>query len=235
MKHNINPKKIIRIAGNLVMLAALVFLVKKFMGMGLHPSDFRSPQVIGALLVSLVIQAALICAACFPWLVFTQSLSGTKIPFRRAMPVYTRSNVYKYLPGNVFQYVGRNQLAADMHISHVDVACATVLDILFCVFWTGVLSVLLLGQKLGELLTLYGRRFLLLGSIGVGILVILAVLVRWKFWDRCKSYLTRYKKAFAPGNRVKLCEGIVYYLLHNSISAVMYYVCLRMMLSLRQI
>lgn len=229
MKHNSNPKKLIRIAGNLVMLAALAFLVKKFMGMGLHLSDFRSPQVIGALLVSLVIQAALICTACFPWLVFTQSLSGTKIPYRTAMPVYTRSNVYKYLPGNVFQYVGRNQLAADMHISHVDVACATVLDILFCVLWTGILSVLLLGRKLGELLTLYGSRFLLLGGIGIGVLAVLAAVVRWKFWDKCKSSLTRYKKAFAPGNRGKLCEGIVYYLLHNSISAVMYGVCLWMM------
>lgn len=226
MKH---PKKLIRIAGNLVMLVAIVFLIKKFAGMGLHLSDFQSPQVIGALLFSLIVQAALICAACFPWLVFTQSLSGKKIPYRKAMPVYTRSNVYKYLPGNVFQYVGRNQLANDMHISHVDVACSTVLDILFCVFWTGVLSVLLLGQKLGELLTLYGNRFLLLCGIGIGVLLILAVLIRWKLWDKCTSYLIRYKAAFAPQNRIKLLEGIIYYFLHNGISALMYFLCLRMM------
>ena len=126
----------------------------------------QSPNVGAALIVSLIVQALLILAACFPWLVFTQSLSGVKIPYRRAMPVYTRSNLYKYLPGNVFQYVGRNQLAADVQISHVDVACATVLDVLFCVFWTCVISVLLLGGRILGLLQQYGGRFLLLGGVG---------------------------------------------------------------------
>lgn len=222
-------KKIVRLAGNLVMLAALAFLIKKFMGMGLHPEDLRSPGVIGAFLLSLAVQTALICAACFPWLVFTQSLSGVKIPYRSAMPVYTRSNIYKYLPGNVFQYVGRNQLAADMQMSHVDVACATIFDVLFCVFWTGVISVCLLGQKLTELAAQYMGRFLVPGGIGIGILVLAVIFIRLKFRDKISSYLSRYLKAFAPGNRLKLCEGIVYYFVHNSISALMYFLCLKLM------
>ena len=62
------------------------------------------------------------------------------------MPVFTRSNLYKYVPGNVFQYVGRNKLAEDAQVSHVDVACATVLDVLGCVISTGIISVILLGS-----------------------------------------------------------------------------------------
>ncbi|MFR6077469.1 MAG: hypothetical protein ACLUHJ_08605 [Ruminococcus sp.] len=41
-----------------------------------------------------------------PWLLFIRILSGAKIPMRDALPVYTRSNLMKYVPGNVFQYVG---------------------------------------------------------------------------------------------------------------------------------
>ena len=65
-----------------------------------------------------------------PWVQFVRILSGKKIAMKDALPVYTKCNLMKYVPGNVFQYVGRNQLAADLHISHVDVACATVLEIL---------------------------------------------------------------------------------------------------------
>lgn len=222
-------KKWLKIFGNLLMLAAVVFLIRKFIGMGLRWEDLQSPGVAQAFALNFVFQTVLICASCFPWLVFTQSLSGVKIPFRKAMPVYTKSNLLKYLPGNVFQFVGRNQLAADMAISHVDVACATIFDVLFCVVWTGIIAVVLLGQMLSGLLEAYAGRFLLIGSIGVGVLLIGAVVIRWKFRDKVKNYLSRYKKAFAPGNRLKLLEGVLYYFLHNVVSAVVYFLCLKMM------
>lgn len=130
-------KKIAKIAGNLLMICAVAFLIKKIVDMDADLSQLLSPPVMGAFFVNLTVQTLLVAVGCFPWMVFTQSLSGKKIPFSSAMPVYTKSNVYKYLPGNVFQYVGRNKLAFDMNISHVDVACATILDILFCVFLDG--------------------------------------------------------------------------------------------------
>ena len=101
-------KKIAKIAGNLLMIAALVFLIKKIMGMDADFTQFGSPNVIAALVLSFTVQTAVIVMGTFPWLMFTQALSGTKIPFSAAMPVYTKSNVFKYVPGNVFQYIGRN-------------------------------------------------------------------------------------------------------------------------------
>ena len=154
MKDKINVKKLLKLAGHLVVIAALAFVVKKIIDMDIKLSDLSSPRVIAAFAVGLVIQTAQIIIACWSWLMFTRSLSGQKIPYSAAMPVFTRSNIYKYLPGNVFQYVGRNQLAADMSISHVDVACATILDVLFCVFWTGIISVVLLGGRVAEAIIL---------------------------------------------------------------------------------
>ena len=107
-------KKIIKIAGTAVTAAAMVFVVKKLFDMDISFSQLRDGKVIAALVLCFVIQTVVIIFSCYPWLVFTRSLSGRRIPFSAAMPVYTQSNLYKYLPGNVFQYVGRNQLAADM-------------------------------------------------------------------------------------------------------------------------
>jgi hypothetical protein len=219
-------KKALKIIGNIVMIAALAFVVKKLLDMDISLSQFRDIKVISALVICLLIQTVIIVVSCYPWLVFTRSLSGRKIPFSTAMPVYTQSNLYKYLPGNVFQYVGRNQLAADMEISHVDVACATVLDVLFCVFWTAVISVVLLGGRIAELMSKYGRDLLIVGAVGIVLVILLILAVRLKFRDKFKAYISRYSKAFEKRNRPMLLRGAFYYLLQNAVSAAMYFVCL---------
>lgn len=232
MKDKINLKKLLKLAGHLVVIAALAFVVKKIIDMDIKLSDLSSPRVIGAFALSLVIQTAQIIIGCWSWLLFTRSLSGQKIPYSAAMPVFTRSNIYKYLPGNVFQYVGRNQLAADMKISHVDVACATILDVFFCVFWTGVVSVILLGSKIAELLEKYGKNLLIVGAAGVLFLIAAAVVLKLKFSDKVKGYLSRYAKAFEKNNRPQLFCGIFYYFAHNCVSAAMYLSCVALIVPL---
>lgn len=223
-------KKIAKIIGNLLMIAAIAFLIKKIIGMDADLSQLGSPSAIGAFCVNLAVQTMLIVMGCIPWQMFTQSLSGRKIPFAAAMPVYTKSNVYKYLPGNVFQYVGRNKLAFDMNISHVDVACATVFDVLFCVFWTGVIAVVLLGGRIAGLLAKYGRNILIVGITGAILAAAAFIFIRIKFKDKLKEYLSRYSKAFEKENRKSLMTGIFYYLVSNIVSAAMYFVCLRLII-----
>lgn len=223
-------KKIAKIIGNLLMIAAIAFLIKKIIGMDVDLSQLGSPSAIGAFCVNLAVQTMLIVMGCIPWQMFTQSLSGRKIPFAAAMPVYTKSNVYKYLPGNVFQYVGRNKLAFDMNISHVDVACATVFDVLFCVFWTGVIAVVLLGGRIAGLLAKYGRNILIVGITGAILAAAAFIFIRIKFKDKLKEYLSRYSKAFERENRKSLMTGIFYYLVSNIVSAAMYFVCLRLII-----
>lgn len=221
-------KKVIKTVGNVVMIAALAFVVKKLFDMDISLSQFREGRVLAALSLCMLVTTVIIIFSCYPWLVFTRSLSGRKIPFSTAMPVYTQSNLYKYLPGNVFQYVGRNQLASDMDISHVDVACATVLDVLFCVFWTAVISVILLGGRIAELMAEYGRNLLMVGAVGIVLLILLIIAIKLKFKDKLKSYLSRYSKAFAKENRPMLLRGAFYYLLQNLVSACMYFICLKL-------
>ena len=219
-------KKYIKIAGNVIMVAALVFVVKKLMDMDVSPSQFRSGRVLTALVAGIIIQTFIIIFSSIPWLLFTRSLSGVKIPFSSAMPVYTRSNIYKYLPGNVFQYVGRNQLAADMHISHVDVACATILDILFSVAWAGIFSVILLGTRIAELLEKYGRDLVLVGAAGIVLAAALIIVLRMKFREKFREYISRYSKAFEKGRRGQFIGGISYYFANYAVSAAMYFICM---------
>ncbi|MCD8188277.1 MAG: hypothetical protein LUD57_06690 [Ruminococcus sp.] len=219
-------KRWAKLCGNIIMIAALAFIVKKFIDMDIDIKQFKSPRVIAALVIGIIVQTIIWLCAGYPWKVFTQSLSGKKIPFSEVMPVYTRSNIYKYLPGNVLQYVGRNQLASNMKISHVDVACATILDIIFCVIGTGIVSVILLGSRISELVVEYGKQIAIVGIIGVILIAAVVVVMYIKFREKLREYLRRYSKALAPGNRANLAKGILYYFGQNALSAVMYFVSL---------
>ena len=221
-------KKAIKIAGHLLMLAAAVFLIRRILRMQIDPAEILQPHVIAALCLSTAVQTAVIVCGTYPWLVFTRALSGRSIPFRQAMPVFTRSNLYKYVPGNVFQYVGRNKLAEDAQVSHVDVACATVLDVLGCVISTGIISVILLGSAAFGLLRQYGGRLLLLGGIGILLLAAAVLVIRLKFRAQVRGCLERYRKAFAPESRGNLLRGAGYYLAQNAVSAAVYFCSLRL-------
>lgn len=221
-----NLKKAARIVGNIIMVAALAFIVKKIIDMDIDINQFKSPRVIAVLFMGMIVQTAIWLCAGYPWMVFTQSLSGKKIPFSEVMPVYTKSNIYKYLPGNVLQYVGRNQLASNMKISHVDVACATILDIIFCVIGTGLVAVILLGGRISELMSQYGKQIVIVGVAGVLIIAAAVMVLFLKFREKFREYISRYSKALSPGNRANLIRGVLYYLAQNAVSSVMYFISL---------
>ena len=165
-------KRLFKLAGTLLVVVALVFLVRRFLAMEIDWAQLGTPPVIAALVIAVALQTAVFVFGAYPWTVFVRALSGRDIPFSKAMPVFARANLYKYVPGNVFQYVGRNRLATDTGISHADVACATVLDILFSLAAAAVVSMLLLGRAAVGLLAQYGGRIVLIGGIGVAVLVI---------------------------------------------------------------
>ena len=77
-------KKALKIIGNIVMIAALAFVVKKLLDMDISFSQLSEGRVVCALLLCFAVQTAIIICSCYPWLVFTRSLSGRKIPYSAA-------------------------------------------------------------------------------------------------------------------------------------------------------
>ena len=51
MKKKLNLKKPVKLLGNIVVIAALAFVVKKFADMDINPEDFASGEVIASLLL----------------------------------------------------------------------------------------------------------------------------------------------------------------------------------------
>lgn len=82
-----------------------------------------------------------------PWMGIVRLLSGCKICYSEVVFIYVKSNILKYIPGNIFQYAGRNELAIVKNIRHSEVALATIIDVIWSVFSMLLPSILMLGDQ----------------------------------------------------------------------------------------
>lgn len=215
-------KKYYKVIGTIVTVIALVFVVKKIVTMDVDWSMFASGRIIALIGGCVLVQTAVILFMSMPWVRFVRILSGTNIPMKDALPVYTKSNLMKYVPGNIFQYVGRNQLAADLKISHVDVACATVLDIVCSMVTPLLLIVVLMGKNMLELIRTYSTNFLLVLGAGIAVLVLLLLLLRWKFREPLQRYFEKYRKLLNRKILIRVLGVFLLYVAQYIISTAMY-------------
>ena len=215
-------KKYYKLIGSVITLLALVFVVKKLVTMDVDWSAFANGRAIGTIGICTLIQTGVILFMTLPWLLFIRILSGAKIPMRDALPVYTRSNLMKYVPGNVFQYVGRNQLAADLQISHVDVACSTLLDIVFCLITPFLLALVLMRKDMLQLFRMYQQNFLIILAAGIAVLILAFLLLHWKFREPLKRYFAKYRKLLSQKAVPQILLVFLLYVAQNLISTAMY-------------
>jgi uncharacterized membrane protein YbhN (UPF0104 family) len=123
-------KKILKVLGNILTIMAIAYII-----LNITKSDFSSLRQLELkdyliIFVALFIQCVIVFFSSTPWLIITRYITGVKISYLKTISVFLYANVLKYLPGNVFHYVGRNKLAIDYSLKNADVALATVIDII---------------------------------------------------------------------------------------------------------
>ena len=215
-----DKKKILKLLGGLLSLLAVLFIIKKCINLDVDVNLLFRPKTIFIIVILALIQVFIILTATYPWLMFVKILSGERIAFKDAMVVFAKANIFKYIPGNVFQFVARNELAVRKKISHVDVAMATLLDTVFNLLVAFILSICLLGQGAIE----YLKSGVISGKIialGVILLLILIIAVFCVFRDKFSIKLKQYRGCFTASNFVRFFKANLYYIFNNVMNGVM--------------
>ncbi len=215
-------KKHFKQIGTLITIIALFFVIWKMITMDIDYHAFATPQAICILLISILLQTMIFCYMTFPWLNLVRILSGKKISGKQALPIYTKSNLMKYIPGNVFQYVARNQLAAESHISHVDVALATMIDIGMSMLAPFLISLILMRHHIITLLSSYQNTFFMIFLAILVIFCLAFILLRLKFWDQTKRYCSKYYRLLQKKTLLQLLAAFLLYLLQSLFSIAVY-------------
>lgn len=189
-------KKAAKIIGNICVFVTLIFIVKLVLTMDFDYSIIFQAKNIMWIFILVLLYSIILSFTCFPWKVLVEYLSKKKLRLINVYSIYSKSNLYKYIPGNVFQFVGRQTLAVEYKIEHDIVAMSTVFDV-GMLFLTGIIiSFLFLGKYTIEQLYLYAikplEQYKILGIILLILLFLFIFLLRkqiYKIFDKYKKII----------------------------------------------
>lgn len=218
-------KKAFNICGNIITLIAIYFVFKKLFSTDLDYSEIFNQKDISIVLIVTIILSIIIILNCFPWKTLVEMFSKENMPWLDTTKVYTKSNLLKYLPGNVFQYVGRNQLASKMNISHIQVAAATIFDVAVNVLAGIVLASIYLFKN--NLFADFFKNLPLGLTLGFCLLLILFIgTLLYVLRNKIQPFFLKYRYLFTKSTVKSLFICLAYYILTMLIQSLLFIVVL---------
>ena len=188
--------KVFKYIGNILMILSLAFIIYKLATMDIDYHILLDPRTLVWLVILSGLYALHIALLPISWKNIIYMITGKNLPLISVQKTFCKANLMKYIPGNIFQYVGRNEIAIEYDLSHKKVALTTVLDIGANVL--GVLIISLVGYMSGWQSWLDNNRqnvslIIKIALIVLAVFVILGILLRKhliRFWKKICSYFT---------------------------------------------
>lgn len=222
-------KKYIKIIGNIVTVIAVVFVVKKLLSIDIDYAQLLKKKNILPMIIVTFGMALIALLNFMPWKKLVEMFSGQKLAPKDCIMVYSKSNLLKYVPGNVFQYVGRNALAVEKNIPHVEVAAATLFDIGLTVLAAALISLFFLSDVILDFLqknpTIWHVAVIL-----IILFLLLLLVVVWVWKEKFKKVLLRYQHVLTWKSIKVLLWGLAYYVVAMFLSSAFYLVILHFVL-----
>lgn len=222
-------KKYIKIIGNIVTVIAVIFVVKKLVSIDIDYAQLLKKKNIVPMIIVTIGLALVALFNFMPWKKLVEMFSGKELEAKDCVMVYSKSNLLKYVPGNVFQYVGRNALAVEKNIPHMEVAAATLFDVGLTVLAASLISLFFLSDVILDFLhenpTIWHIAVVL-----IVLFILLVLIVAWVWQEKFKKILLRYQHLVTWQSIKVLLWGLIYYILVMFLSSAFYLVILHYVL-----
>jgi len=137
--------KKVRIIGIIIMAVAVVFLVYRFLSFDVDFAELFTGRMIPSLAIVTVCVMAFFFISSLAWTIWLSFFSGQKVSVLPTYSVYARSNLAKYLPGNIGHYAMRQLYGTSLGIKQKQLLISTILEI-FCTALTALILTLLLAR-----------------------------------------------------------------------------------------
>ncbi len=207
-----NKSAYIKYIGNGLTVLAIILIIKKLLSYDLDYKMLFQPATMAIFIICVFAYALNVILSTIPWMKMVEIISGKKMPFITTMFVNVRSNLLKYIPGNVFQYIGKNELAIKCSIGHGQVATATVLDVIVMLVTALILGSLCIKDYFFTVIKTYvSVKYVVALGAGAAILFFFVVLLIIKKKLQEKILLILRNKT----NPKKLAVCVFYYILQN--------------------
>ena len=173
--------KLFKIIGNIAAILALIFIVLRLRRYDIPWERLLVPRMLLTYLLCAVAYAGCVLGSALLWVrfadTFAQDGNALRGHYGVAVRTYAKSNLYKYIPGNIFHFIGRNELAVQFKMSHAAVAAATLVEILFQTASAMLLSMLLIGPYTLGYIKAHMIQYALLISVGALMVAVAFLLI----------------------------------------------------------
>ncbi len=195
MKYNEKNKKkylvIINTSGKILMAVAIIYIIIYLINSNI---DFRifltGKMVFLTVALGLLISGGILLMA-LAWKKNIEMLANNALKKSEAIYIYTRSNLVKYVPGNVLHLASRNLLGSQYGLSQKGILFSSVLEILQQIIVVLLLVLIFVANSFRDTLS----KVIAQGKINlevvvlmaVGIIVILIAAIIWLIKNRKKA------------------------------------------------
>ena len=135
--------KYFKIVGYSVTIVCIVFLIYRLSRFSLDFSQLLEVHVFFIVAIITFFYSLYLLLLPLVWRETIRITTEVSCSYFETAFVYLRSNLMKYIPGNVFQYIGRNEIAVRKGLNHAEVALSTVLEVAAVVAATAITAVCL--------------------------------------------------------------------------------------------
>ena len=180
------------------MILAFAFIVYRLYQYHVDLSRIADAKTLFELLLLILCHAAnIFFLAPRAYSVLVNLYAKKTVSLRNLREIYCKSNLYKYLPGNIMHFVGRNQIAISEQIPHTDVVLATVTEMVLLIVAACVITACSSAGAVQEYLRENTSvQFFSLLPVAILALVILAVLLGFLFKNKVLTFYRRYQTVF---------------------------------------
>lgn len=156
-------KTVLQIAFKIATVIAVLYIFRELWHQWPSVSKWRPDwQNLAILFLVTIIYGVSLFLLAEMWQRLLTIFAPGEVDRRKAHSIYARTQIAKYLPGNVFHYVGRHLLLSDLRINHATILKISVLEIILMLFGALVVAFVALGENLGNIIGMssYEIRFL---------------------------------------------------------------------------
>jgi glycosyltransferase 2 family protein len=147
-----------------------------------------NPVLFFATLSCSIAYAASCLLLAFGWwlILHSQSRAERWLPWRIVWPIYGRTQIAKYIPGNIFHFTGRHVLSAREALLHVQLVAAATIEIIMMLIAAGSIG-LLAARTLGDTMRRLSSNLPWIAGVGmivVGSVVLSCLFLRFRTNNR---------------------------------------------------
>jgi len=140
--------KYARLISYLLVIASLIYITKIIIDSNLDFTQFQNP-IISAIYIILfgIFASFFVLINAYSWKLILEFVNGDSLAIKDIFQVYLKSNIAKYLPGNIMHYAGRNYLGNRLGWKNHEIALSSILEYIFntCTIVTIIIIFIILG------------------------------------------------------------------------------------------